>query len=223
VRGRTRERHLSRAGAGPACRAHPSGRRRRMMRTYGALVCGCTLLFAAAGAARADDESVFQACCWRCRPTVAAYAPPCGCCPTVTAYYAPRRCGPIRRLLGLCCPAVSFRVSCAPPPVVCGPTCPPSAGPAIVTVPPAPAPVPLPLTPNTRSYFGNTAPPPPAPVAESSYRPRRVPGRNLPPVLTPPLPPPPVRLDRIVSKPGTSERGAVQAVPATRIRTPDLP
>ena len=181
------------------------------------VACGCALILCGAskGSVRADG------CC---RPVVACAPPPCTSCRPVTTYYVARRCGPIRRLLGRCriVPAPCCR-PCYPPPVpVCGPCAGPPPG--AVLAPPVPPPVVAPPPPvqSGPAYAPSLPPGPqalPPPINGSSYRPLR-PLAPIPPrPLTPPLQPAPVRLDRIVSEPGTSSRGPVQAIPASRTPT----
>jgi hypothetical protein len=145
--------------------------------------------------------------CRRCPPVVSSYSAPCG--PQVSyRVAAPCRCGPIRRLLGLCCPR----------PPVCPPPCRPCAvpvAPPVVTFPPgptAPAPGLLPSGPPPDAPGGlrpdpsfggpDRSPPllPPSSGSSFQYRPAPAPVPGRP--LTPPLPPRPIRLDRIVSFPG---------------------
>jgi hypothetical protein len=171
--------------------------------------------------ARADDGPVFQECCWRCRQRVACY-PPCTSCYPPTVYYVPRRCGPIRRLLGLCCPRpVAPCAPCCPPRVaVAGPDVlpphpvavpAPVPGPAVLpAVPPAVGPVPAPqpvppVAPPTPPLTGTGVQRPLAPIA-----PQR---------LTPPLSPAPVRLDHFVTQPNPPGHGPVEAMPATTTRS----
>jgi hypothetical protein len=121
-----------------------------------------------------------------------ASAQQCGCCPPPVVRYRVRRCGPIRRLLGKCC--ILRPAPCCPAPCPLAVVAPP---PIAVGVPaPVPAPVPAagpPVFPGSGTAFPPAPTPVPVPGAVgSSYR---------QPPLTPPLPPAPVRLDRIVSFP----------------------
>jgi hypothetical protein len=170
----------------------------------GVAVLGTALFVGALGGpARADEGGVFQECCWRCRRAA------------VSCYELAPRCGPIRRLLGLCCPApvVACR-PCCPPPVVCAP---PPCAPAVSSFAPVPAapPVVQPAVPAPSSSYRQVLPPAPAPVPPvtgSSYRSQ--------PALVPVPQAPPVRLDHLASTPGESGKQGVPASLATWSRTP---
>jgi hypothetical protein len=142
--------------------------------TWVRMVTGIGLLFGInSGTVRAEEEGVFQACCFRCRK------------PAVVRYYAPWPCcGPIRRLLGLCCPA---------PVVACRPCCPP----AVVTPPPVFSPPPAPShpvspVPGASGFRGESAPPPVAPPTTGSAWRRE---EQRPPT-------PPLRFERLASSSG---------------------
>jgi hypothetical protein len=154
------------------------------------VVWSCALLLGAwAGVASADPGNVYEECCDHCArpPVVSGYAvapachSPCvqtSCYERTTCFRCFHHCGPIRRLLGLCC---------RKPVTVCPPPC----APVVVPVPPPPAPVPN----------GGTLPPVPPPGPPVSGSSLRQIAPVAPQVLTPPLSPPPVRLDRMVSFP----------------------
>lgn len=188
----------------------------------------CALILLGAGARPLRADGVFQECCHGCQtPAVSCY-PVRTNCYVQRCYYEPATCcrcreyGPVRtfvrRVLGLpttCCKP------CCPPAPVCAPSCPPALSASVTlgaspvpvfTAPPAtfaPSPsVPVPApqaAPNQmppangleRNYPPTQTPAPP--ISGSAYRPQQriapVPARPL----TPPLPPPPVRLDRVAS------------------------
>jgi hypothetical protein len=158
-------------------------------------VFACALVAAAAVLpVRAAEVPAVPVCGGCCAPAT----PPC-CAPVPTCRV--RKCydpcepvGPIRRFLRRvflppcprCCPPAPV-VGVAPAPAVfVPPSCPAAvAGPPAVD-PGRPAPPPPP------------APPAPFPGTGSAYR-------RPPNVLTPPVPPPPIRLDRIASRLGVAE------------------
>src|SRR5262245_38451098 len=96
--------------------------------------CALALLGAGSSPVRAGGGEATAVGWRRCWPSAVPClaAPPCG--PQVCALApAPRRCGPIRRLLGLCCPRpVVACQPCCPPVVGCPPPppCPPCAAPS---------------------------------------------------------------------------------------------
>ena len=160
--------------------------------------------------------------CGSCRSSVSVnYYAPAPCPPPVTAYSVQRcyyeppcrcHCGPIRRLLGICC-----KPRCCPPPVAVAAAPCPSPAPVIVPAPimvPAPGPSPLPVDAAPRGGYERNYPPlpqsPAPPPAGSTSR------RTAP--LTPPLPPQPIRLDRIVSNADRQASSQTPAVPASRTR-----
>jgi hypothetical protein len=191
------------------------------------LAWGCALLVlgGAVTAVRADD-SVFQECCNHCGP------PACTSCYPTTTYYAAPRCGPIRRLFGWCCPrpVTSCRVY-VPPVVTPVPACTPPCAAGVISGAPVPVPtpgatavpngvVPVPAAPPGGDGYDRHLTPVPEtpnpPLSGSSYRPPERPLAPVPPqTLTPPRPPAPVRLDRIVS----DGDGPLEATPASRTRT----
>jgi hypothetical protein len=191
---------------------------RRCWAFAGAVVL--TLSGAAVYPAHADDGSLYQECCWRCRHK-AACCPPCTSCYPPTVCYVPRRCGPIRRLLGLCCPRpVAPCAPCCPAPVAV-------AGPTIVPPPPALVPSPAPgpaVLPAVPPAAAPAPPPQPAPVPPPQPQPvppvsgtgvQRPLAPITPQTLTPQMPAP-ARLDHFVTQPGRTSHGPVEAVPATR-------
>jgi len=200
-----------------------------MQRLRGAVwACGLILFGVGVNPLRADGDGLFQPCCNRCQPpAVSCYPAPVRTnCYVQRSYYEPatryhcREYGPVRtfvrRVFGLpttCCKP------CCPPAPVCAPPCPPAisasvtlgAPPVPLPGPPAqlapPPPVPIPAAPPVGAAPGNgyerAYPPPPQtpapPISGSAYRPQQRVGSIPMRPLTPPLPPPPVRLDRIAS------------------------
>lgn len=169
---------------------------------------------ACAASVRAAECEATEACWRRCRPAASCYAcPPCdaaACC----CEPAPRRCGPIRRLLGLCCPKPVAACQTASAAVVsgCAPPCSSGAEPAMPTLAPGlapsspapayPAPAVLPPVPTapTGSWLRSTDPQqvPVAAGRQSTYE-----APPMPPLSVPSLrtiePAIPVRLDHLAS------------------------
>jgi hypothetical protein len=166
------------------------------MRSFRGIGWACTVAFAALGTGPlwANGDVAGQPCCG---PAVTSYYR-LPACPVPRCCAAPVTCcepacpprGPICRLVHRI--LHPFECRCKP--------CSPCAPAPIIVPPPPPVPLPQPALPPAAGEPGaGFSPAPSPPVTGSSYRPERPLAPVPPDVLTPPAPPPAVRLDHFAS------------------------